>query len=1442
MSLNLQAAPDHEGWGDLARTFAVASSNDLERPHWTAEDQVVPVGQNYVDLTIMLDWGEVTPAHIGIALLTLGFEPIAFTHESSSIILPPGVAGSLQRTPPSVLPIDPPIAVQAFQLVGLGGIVGPGHLGYVGLNVRLNIEEGFLVNPGDSLEIRMVLAAMQGFPANETQVTITRAQLPTFDIIYQGNSQQGGTVENLPANQTGLTAGVHPLTLTPEATPTHSPVLRNGVLTHVNFVGWTLAPVTTIWEDAVPPPIVTNVEITNADVNVYAAWSWGTCVDCNECPGCNDCFDCDDLEPCDCDSGYCVDCCVNCDFSIFYRGNAQSGGTVSQLPDTQTGLTPGVRPLTPGAAPTHSPVLREGVLTNVVFEGWTLAPTTGIFGEGDTLPTRVTEVTISTANVAVYAVWSWGHCVDCNECPGCNDCFDCNDLEPCECDSGYCVDCCELCDFSIFYRGNAQLGGTVSQLPATQTGLTPGVRPLTPGAAPTHSPVERGGILTHVVFEGWTLAPTTQIFGEGDTLPTRVTNVTISTADVAVYAVWSWGTCVDCNECLGCNDCFDCDDVEPCDCDSGYCVDCCDCCDCDFICIECDECCDVEPCDCGSGKCTDCCEECDFTITYNGNALLGGTVSQVPTARTGLVAGEHTLTTGNPSHSPVLRNGVLTHVVFEGWSLTRSTQIFGEGATLPERVTSVTISTANITVFAVWSWGTCVDCNECLDCGDCFDCGDVEPCDCDSGYCVDCCDCCDCDFICIECDECCDVEPCDCDSGKCTDCCEECVVVTFSILYHGNALQGGTVGSVPENQVNLTPGNHTIRTGMPAHSDLNRAGELTSVRFVGWSTVPQSHIFAGGESANLPAGWLNPRDIPTPTVAITNADVNLHAIWGWSTDGGEIPDVLRFDLTVTNVGMARPNDQTPVSTHNVVPGSTIGPWVPGTPELGFEFLGWVGTDVRLAIGQQFPVQDRITPLTVMPDGQYRVWAVWGNDEGYIGLRNTRPLTVRNTPATVTTTGQSPVTNPTQEVTSTLTWNPGTAAPPEPQASWTFLGWASTREGLVVGQVPPAGMLMTTQAIQAALPTMPNVPVLRYAVWGDDEGRYGIPNPPPVGRGPDINIDVDEDGGVTSNIPNNPYERDNDGIITIPLPPGTDGDINVNLPGGDWNYEIIRDGDGNPIRVVITPPTRPLVVTNLPDQITRPTNQTPISRNDLRVGATIGPWASGTAPERWHFLGWASSNQGLVVGQPVPNEILIPPAQLPTRMTGNGITVFALWGDGQGRFGQPDPPPVGDPTFTLTFVPNGQQNGTVSNMPANRTGLAPGAHGLGNVTPTHTPVNRNGVSTHVVFRGWSAAPANQIFAPGATLPTLLTEVTITDANVRVYAVWGWGLPVTPEDDKRPVPKTGDTSNMILWMTLFGLGLLGFAATSTKLTASRFSKVKPKVIVIEDAYHDEYHIIK
>lgn len=91
------------------------------------------------------------------------------------------------------------------------------------------------------------------------------------------------------------------------------------------------------------------------------------------------------------------------EYTLAYDGNAQQGGTVSNVPTDSKIYIPGDEVPLSTAAPTHDDV--DG--KKVVFIGWTEAQTNAIFSRADTAPATVTEVTFGSANKTVYAAWGY---------------------------------------------------------------------------------------------------------------------------------------------------------------------------------------------------------------------------------------------------------------------------------------------------------------------------------------------------------------------------------------------------------------------------------------------------------------------------------------------------------------------------------------------------------------------------------------------------------------------------------------------------------------------------------------------------------------------------------------------------------------------------------------------------------------------------------------------------------------------------------------------------------------------------------------------------------------------------------------------------------------------------------------------------------------------------
>ena len=208
------------------------------------------------------------------------------------------------------------------------------------------------------------------------------------------------------------------------------------------------------------------------------------------------------------------------EYTLTYNDNAQSGGTVENLPASAQYPTGPVTLST--QKPTHTPVLinpGDEKATDVLFIGWTEEPTTKIYAEGDGAPTTVATVTMTEAGKTVYA--AWGYDANGNDKPDVTE-------------NGY----------LLTYNGNAQAGGMAGLIPTdTNKYLENADVTLITSPKPTHTAVlanPEDAEATAVVFIGWTETQTTQIFKKGDSAPETVASVTMIEGGKNVYAAWGY--------------------------------------------------------------------------------------------------------------------------------------------------------------------------------------------------------------------------------------------------------------------------------------------------------------------------------------------------------------------------------------------------------------------------------------------------------------------------------------------------------------------------------------------------------------------------------------------------------------------------------------------------------------------------------------------------------------------------------------------------------------------------------------------------------------------------------------------------------------------------------------------------------------------------------------
>lgn len=91
----------------------------------------------------------------------------------------------------------------------------------------------------------------------------------------------------------------------------------------------------------------------------------------------------------------------------------------------------------------------------------------------------------------------------------------------------------------------------------------------------------------------------------------------------------------------------------------------------------------------------------EYTLTYDGNAQQGGTVTSLPTDTDIHIPNDKvTLNTTKPTHNDVDSK----KVVFIGWTEAQTNAIFSRADTAPATVTKVTFGNANKTVYAAWGY------------------------------------------------------------------------------------------------------------------------------------------------------------------------------------------------------------------------------------------------------------------------------------------------------------------------------------------------------------------------------------------------------------------------------------------------------------------------------------------------------------------------------------------------------------------------------------------------------------------------------------------------------------------------------------------------------------------------------------------------------------------
>ncbi|WP_302011567.1 hypothetical protein [uncultured Adlercreutzia sp.] len=127
-----------------------------------------------------------------------------------------------------------------------------------------------------------------------------------------------------------------------------------------------------------------------------------------------------------------------------------------------------------------------------------------------------------------------------------------------------------------------------------------------------------------------------------------------------------------------------------------------------------------------------------------------------------------------------------------------------------------------------------------------------------------------------------------------------------------------------------------------------------------------------------------------------------------------------------------------------------------------------------------------------------------------------------------------------------------------------------------------------------------------------------------------------------------------------------------------------------------------------------------------------------------------------------------------------LTLYAVWAQDRNNSGVPD---FSETSYKIIYDGNAQENGTVKGLPVDEgLHLAGDTVSLGSARPTHSGLN----GKEVVFLGWTLSRVDGIFdheaAPtsadegmardGAASHAYVNSVELVDADVTVYAAWGY----------------------------------------------------------------------
>lgn len=598
--------------------------------------------------------------------------------------------------------------------------------------------------------------------------------------------------------------------------------------------------------------------------------------------------------------------------------------------------------------------------------------------------------------------------------------------------------------------------------------------------------------------------------------------------------------------------------------------------------------------------------------------------------------------------------------------------------------------------------------------------------------------------------------------------------------------------------------------------------------FVGWSTTPildrviktkadhddlKDSIVTEVTMLSKPGADVSADDAKdTSKYADADGNTNVYAVWAADRNGNKVADYTEeYQLTYeanardgdtvgampTISGAHIPSDKVTLSdakpTHSDVDGKKV------------VFIGWTETQTNSIFGRADEAPATVTEVT-FGAADKTVYAAWGYDEDDDGVADaleTYSLIYDLNGGSGTPPAQ--VSNIAKGSEVKLTTEAGFRR----NANELFVGWSATEheDAFTAAQkeeLKQALITGTSVIFDTADRTL-------YAVWAADRNGNHVADY----QEPQYKINYDgnaQSGGSIEGLPSDSEIHLTSETVTLstatPIYHSADGKSIAFLGWTERPAKILSRSDDEPTLVTSVAfddadktvyaawgyddnrnnVADVLETYSLSYDLNGGVGSAPAGQTDIRKGTPV-PLTSDTGFSRQPrnpdgiteiFAGWSRAKHEDAFTAEQRDEAKKALVSGKIIMGTEDLTLYAVWAQDRNNSGVPD---FSETSYKIIYDGNAQENGTVKGLPVDEgLHLAGDTVSLGSARPTHSGLN----GKEVVFLGWTLSRVDGIFdheaAPtsadegmardGAASHAYVNSVELVDADVTVYAAWGY----------------------------------------------------------------------